>query len=271
MNRLTIFSGLIVIVLTTFICNSQKTYAQTQNTKGNAENRMVNIKSGEVKYLSGNDTVTAYLTEPVGNGPFPALIVIHEWWGLNDLVKKDADKFADSGYVALAIDLYHGKMTDKPEEARKLSSGVNQEQAVTDLKSAYNFLSDRKEVNRSKIGSIGWCMGGGYSLKAAVNIPGLSACNINYGAMITDTSLLKKINCPVLGIFGEKDQNLNPQKVKTFQDSLDQAGIKNKIIIYPGVGHAFMNPTNSGHNEEITNKAWEEIFTFFDDNLKIEK
>lgn len=268
MKRITILFRLLFIIEIILIYNVETINAQTQYAKGDASKGMTEIKSMMIKYLSGKDTVSAYFAEPDGQGPFPALIVIHEWWGLNDWVKKDAEKFADSGYAALAIDLYHGKNTDSPEEARKLSSGVDQEQASTDLKSAYEYLSSRKEVNQNKIGSIGWCMGGGYSLRAAVNLPGIKACNINYGALITDVSTLKKLNGPVLGIFGEKDQNLTPTKVKAFQDSLNQAGIKNKIIIYPGVGHAFMNPNNSGHNEEITEQAWSEIFTFFDNNLK---
>jgi carboxymethylenebutenolidase len=224
-----------------------------------------------VKYFSGKDTVSAYLAVPEGNGPFPALILIHEWWGLNDWVKKNADDFADSGYVALAIDLYHGKSTASPDEARKLSGSVSQDLAATDLRSAFDYLRNMKEVDKNRIGSIGWCMGGGYSLRAALDNPELAVCIINYGRLVTDNETLKKINCPVLGIFGEKDQNITPDNVKEFEKSLNEADIKNKIIIYPGVGHAFMNPTNTTlYDEHTTRKAWNETYSFLNNNLKRE-
>ena len=222
-----------------------------------------------IKYISGKDTVSAYLSVPDGNGPFPALIVIHEWWGLNDWIKKSADEFADSGFIALAIDLYHGNSASSPGEARKLSGSVPKERAATDLRSAFDYLRNMKNVKAKNIGSIGWCFGGGYSLMAALQLNDLSACIINYGSLIMDTSALKKINCPVLGIFGEKDQNITPAKVNEFENALNEAGVKNKITIYPAAEHAFMNPDNPDrYNESAAQKAWKETFTFLNNNLK---
>ena len=269
MNRLKFCSVLFIAFISLNVYSGEMTVAQNKNPEGVNNRNMSGINTTMVKYLSGRDTVSAYLAEPEGSGPFPALILIHEWWGLNDWVKKDADKFADSGYVAFAIDLYHGKTATSPEVARSLSAFIDKEQAAKDLRSAFDQLFNRKEVNQKSIGSIGWCMGGGYSLRAAVDLSGLSACVINYGSLITDISTLKKINCPILGIFGENDQNINPSVVKEFQDSLNQAGIENKIIIYPGAGHAFMNPNNSDrYNETAAEKAWNETFTFLNKNLK---
>ena len=230
---------------------------------------MQGIKTHMIKYLSGKDTVSAYLAVPDGKGSFPALIIIHEWWGLNEWVEKNADDFAKNGYVALAIDLYRGKSTESPEEARELSGSVPVERALTDLRSAYDYLGDLEEVSKNNIGSIGWCMGGGYSLKAAINIPGLAACVISYGRLVTDIQTLKRIKCPVLGIFGEKDRNITPSSVKSFKESLTEAGIKNKIIIYPDAEHAFMNPMNSHlYNKTAAGKAWDETYDFFNNNLK---
>lgn len=227
------------------------------------------IKTSTVKYLSGKDTVTAYLAEPEGKGPFPALIVIHEWWGLKNWIKQNADDFAKRGYVSLAIDLYRGKSTDDPKVARELMMSVPGERAITDLKSAFNFLENKPDINKQKIGSIGWCMGGGYSLQAALNENNLAACVINYGRTVTDEKELKKIKCPILGIFGEKDPNLTPKVVKEFKDALNKAGKKNKIIDYKGVSHAFMNPGNkTGYSKQVSEKAWKEIYTFLDKNLK---
>ena len=230
---------------------------------------MQKIKTGMVSYLSGRDTVSAYLAVPYGNGSFPALIVIHEWWGLNDWIKKNTNDFADRGYVALAIDLYRGKSTSLPAEARKLSGSVPQERVSTDLISAYDYLRNMNEVTPYSIGSIGWCMGGGYSLRAAIDIPGLTVCVINYGRLVADTKVLKKINCPILGIFGAEDRNITPTDVKSFEKSLTEASIKNKITIYPDAGHAFMNPNNTNlYNKTVAEKAWDETYSFLNNNLK---
>jgi carboxymethylenebutenolidase len=255
-----------------FICGiNSKSFAKIRNLKGELKIIMRRIKGRMAEYPSGDDSVSAYLAVPEGKGPFPALIVIHEWWGLNEWVKKNADEFADSGYSALAIDLYHGKSTTSPEEARVLSSRVDQERAATDLRSAFNYLSDMKDIDSSKIGSIGWCMGGGYSLKAALGIPELAVCIISYGRLVSDTETLKNLKCSVLGIFGENDQNITPDDVGKFEKSLNEAGVRNKIVIYPGAGHAFMNPGNKNlYNKMTAEKAWEEIYSFLNNNLKNE-
>lgn len=239
------------------------------NLFGQQNQKNFKIKTSMVKYLSGKDTVTAYLAEPEGRGPFPALIVIHEWWGLTNWIKQNADDFAKKGYVSLAIDLYRGKSTGVPKVARELMMSVPEERSANDLKSAFSFLENKSNVNKHKIGSIGWCMGGGYSLQAALNENNLAACVINYGSTVTDENQLKKINCPILGIFGEKDPNLTPKVVKEFKYALDKAGKQNKIIDYKDVSHAFMNPGNkTGYSKPVSEKAWKEIYTFLYKNLK---
>ncbi len=221
-----------------------------------------------VKYMSGDETVSAYLAVPGGKGPFPGLILIHEWWGLNEWIKKNADDFAGHGYVSLAVDLYRGKSTSSPEDARILSGSIPRERAIGDLRSAFDYLLSMKEVNQSGIGSIGWCMGGAYSLNAAIIIPDLAMCVINYGRLVKETEILKKINCPLLGIFGENDQSISASDVKEFGKALNDAGISNKIIIYPDSGHAFMNPANKNlYNRSVAEKAWKEIYAFLDYNL----
>lgn len=120
-----------------------------------------------VSYKSGEDTVSGMLYAPSGNGPFPALIVIHEFLGLNDWVKEQASKLADQGYVTLAIDLYRGKVADNPELGHELMRGLPQDRANRDLQSAFNYLSSQANVKKDRIGSIGWCMGGGYARRGA--------------------------------------------------------------------------------------------------------
>jgi carboxymethylenebutenolidase len=227
------------------------------------------IKTKTVHYVSGKDTVTAYLAEPAGQGKFPALIVIHEWWGLTPWIKGNADSFAKKGYIALAIDLYRGKVTNDPKVASELSRALPEDRAITDVKTAFDYLSRMPNVEKKKIGSIGWCFGGGFSLDAALNISSLAACSVNYGELVTEEKSLKKINCPVLEISGNKDVVVTPQSVSKFASAAKSAGKNVRTKIFSGVGHAFMNPANTkGYNKATADSAWEMIYAFLDKNLK---
>src|SRR2546426_10353865 len=177
-----------------------------------------------VSYKSGEETVQAMLYVPAGKGPFPGLVVIHEWWGLNDWVKEQASKLADQGYAALAIDLYRGKVATTPEEAHELMRGVPEDRATRDLHAAVEFLKSQKNVKKDRIGSIGWCMGGGYSLDVALQEPTLTAAVIHYGHVAVDADSLKKIDASMLGIFGGQDRGIPVDDVKKFEQSLKQLG-----------------------------------------------
>ena len=222
-----------------------------------------------VSYKSGDETVNGTLYVPAGKGPFPALIVIHEWWGLNDWVKEQASKFADQGYVALAVDLYRGKVADTPELAHELMRGVPEDRAARDLRSAFDFLASQPNVRKDRIGSIGWCMGGGYSLDVALQEPTLAAAVINYGHLATEPAGLKKINAPILGSFGGQDRGIPPEDVKKFQQALEQFGKKADIKIYPDAGHAFENPNNKqGYRAADAADAWKRTLDFLASTLK---
>src|SRR5580700_12253339 len=140
-----------------------------------------------VSYKSGDDSVQAVLYAPPGKGPFPGIVVIHEWWGLNDWVKEQASKLSDLGYVALAVDLYRGKVATTPDEAHEIMRGVPDDRAARDLHAAFEFLKSQPNVKKDRIASIGWCMGGGYSLNVALQEPTLAAAVINYGHLATDS------------------------------------------------------------------------------------
>ncbi len=222
-----------------------------------------------VSYKSGDDTVNGMLFTPAGKGPFPAVIVIHEYWGLNDWVKEQASKLAGQGYVALAIDLYRGKVADNPDLAHELMRGLPQDRANRDLQSAFNYLSAQSNVKKDRIGSIGWCMGGGYSLDAALHEPKLAATVINYGHLITDSAEMKKINAPILGNFGGQDQGITSDDVKKFQRAMESAGKKVDLKIYPDAGHGFENPNNKkGYRADDTADAWKRTVDFLSANLK---
>jgi carboxymethylenebutenolidase len=225
--------------------------------------------SKSVSYKSGDETVQAVLYTPEGKGPFPAIIVIHEWWGLNDWVKEQASKLADQGYEALAIDLYRGKVASTPDMAHEIMRGVPEDRARRDLQAAFSYLQAQPSVKKDRIGAIGWCMGGGYSLDVALDEPTLAADVINYGHLATDKDALKKINAPILGLFGGQDQGIPPADVKKFGETLDQLGKKVEVKIYDDAGHAFENPNNkAGYRPADAADAWQRTVAFLAENLK---
>lgn len=225
-----------------------------------------------VTYPSGGETVNGMVYVPQGKGPYPALVVIHEWWGLNDWVKEQASKLADQGYLALAVDLYRGKVATTSDEAHEIMRGVPQDRANRDLQSAYGYLKTRMDVDPKRIGSIGWCMGGGYSLDLALLEPALTVSVINYGHLAADESSLKKINAALLGIFGGQDRGIPVSDVRQFEQNLKQLGKKVDIVIYPDAGHAFENPNNKeGYRSRDAAEAWNRTLTFLDANLKRSK
>ena len=227
------------------------------------------VDGKSVSYKSGDETVQGTLYTPAGKGPFPALIVIHEWWGLNDWIKEQGSKFADQGYVALAIDLYRGKVATTPDMAHELMRGVPEDRARRDLRAAFTYLESQSDVKKSRIGAIGWCMGGGYALDVALDEPTLAADVINYGHLATDTDTLKKINAPILGSFGGQDHGITPTDVQQFELTLKQMGKKVDIKIYPDAGHAFENPNNKeGYRPDDAADAWKRTTDFLAQTLK---
>src|SRR5579864_9060003 len=210
-----------------------------------------------VSYKSGDETVHALIYAPEGKGPFPGIIVIHEWWGLNDWVKEQASKLSAQGYVALAIDLYRGKVATTPEEAHELMRGLPEDRAKRDLHAAFEFLKSQSNVKKDRIASIGWCMGGGYSLDVALQEPTLAADVINYGHLATDSEALKKINAPILGLFGGQDHGITPDDVHKFEQQMKSLGKKIDVTIYPDAGHAFENSTRPSYRADDAQDAWQ--------------
>jgi carboxymethylenebutenolidase len=205
---------------------------------------------------------------PKGAGPHPALIVIHEWWGLNDWIKQEAAGYAAKGYVALAVDLYRGKVADSPDLAHELMRGLPQDQGVRDLTSALTFLESRKDVDRNRIGAVGWCMGGGYALQLAIAAPVLKAVAINYGSLATDKASLAQIHAAVLGNFGGQDRGITPDAVHAFESAMQSLGKPVDAKIYPQAGHAFENPTNaSGYRAGDAADALARMDRFFSQQL----
>ncbi len=227
------------------------------------------IETQWVTYQSGDETVRAFVSMPLSGGTAPALIIIHEWWGLNDWVQQNAKKLAKEGYVVLAIDLYRGEVTAEQETAHQLMRGLPEDRALRDLQAAFAYLQTREDVDKNRIGSIGWCMGGGYSLQAAVHLPELAACVVNYGRLVTDANLIKQINAPILGIFGGLDRGIPVKDVRAFEKQATDSGKSVTITIYPKSGHGFINENNAkAHNANDADEAWEKTIEFLAENLK---
>ncbi len=227
------------------------------------------VKTETVKFPSGDETIEGYLALPALGGRHPALVVIHEWWGLNDWVKEQARNFAGQGYVALAVDLYRGKVAFDPNLAHELMRGMPQDRAIRDLKAAFDYLAARPDVEKNKIGSVGWCMGGGLSLQLAINEPRLAACAVNYGALPTDPQAIAKIHAPVLGNFGAQDRGITPGDVEAFRKAMETAHNSIDVKEYPDAGHAFENPNNKlGYREGDAQDAWNRMLEFFRHTLK---
>jgi carboxymethylenebutenolidase len=225
----------------------------------------------ENKTIQYFDDAQGYLVYPVSTNDsqrkLPAVVMIHEWWGLNQNIKDMANLLAKNGFVVLAADLYHGKVTDNPQLAMELvqTARDNQNSSTANLQAAVKYLSSAPNVDNKKIVSLGWCFGGGQSLQLALNSQEhpLAATILYYGTpLVTDNESISKIKWPVLGIFGDKDEAIPIAEINQFRSSLNESGIKNEIHVYSGVGHAFANPSGDSYAPEETADAWQRTLSF---------
>ncbi len=216
----------------------------------------------EVKYFGDARGFYAY---PKTEGAYPGVVMIHEWWGLNDNIKDMAKELAKDGYRVLAVDLF-GTVATTPDSARAQTVGLDQSKALENLKAAVNFLH---EAGAPKVASLGWCFGGRQSVELAISGAKLDATVVYYGSgLATTTDKLKPVQWPVLGIFGDQDQSIPVETVRAFESSLNTLGVENEIHIYSGVGHAFANPSGMNYAPNETKDAWAKTLTFLKANLQ---
>ena len=207
----------------------------------------------------------AYVSRPAAK-PKGAVLVMHEWWGLNGWIEAQSDELAALGYLALAPDLYRGTVAKTPDEAGKLMGAMNQGYATSVEVSAIAYL--KANAGGAKIATVGWCMGGGQSLQASLASPGdVAATVIYYGMPESDLEKLKTLKGPVLGLFAKKDGWITPEVVAAFDKRLTDAGIKHAFTIYDA-DHAFANPTGGKHNPPAAKDAWAKTVAFLAENLK---
>ena len=200
--------------------------------------------------------------------PLPAIIMIHEWWGLNDNIRAMADRLAGEGYIVFAVDLYGGKTATTPGEARVLMLEAIEESdsGRENIRKAFEFVSET--AGAPKVGSIGWCFGGGWSLNTAQLFPDdIDATVIYYGQVTSDDELLRPVNAPILGLFAAEDAGIKVETAIAFQEALERLRKDYEVHIYPGVGHAFANPTGRNYDAATAEDAWRRTLAFFAEHL----
>ena len=210
------------------------------------------VSGVEVSYATIDGApVTGFLARPEATAaPEAGIVVIHEWWGLNDNVRAMAERLAGEGYAALAIDLYRGKSAETRGRARELASATTKRVPAlqSNLRQAIAYLEE--QVGASRIGTIGWCMGGGWSLDTALQNPEqVDATVIYYGRLVTDPEQLQVLKAPILGFFGAEDQSIPVETVRKFESALLALNKQARVYIYEGANHAFANPSGTAYQE----------------------
>lgn len=252
----------IVLILAIIIVVS---YSQLSEEVERKEAVSVDIITSEANYFS--DSV-GYLAKPSGEGQYPGLILIHEWWGLNDNIKDLARDYAAEGYVALAVDLYDGQVTDNPNVARELATAVRSDMdgAFDNLNGAIEYLKKESNVEGDKLASVGWCFGGGWSYQIAKNNLGVQSSVIYYGRFNPEDDL-SQMRATILGHFGEEDRSILVDDVRAFEATLQTLSGEHQIFIYPNSGHAFANEDSVAYVPESAELAWERTLEFLDREL----
>ncbi len=200
--------------------------------------------------------------------PLPAVIMIHEWWGLNDNIRAMAERLAAEGYIVLAVDLFGGEAATSPEVARQLMLRAveNRDSVTSNIEQAYRFV--KETAGAPRIASLGWCFGGGWSLNTAVMFPeDLDAAVIYYGQVTDDEARLSPLDVPILGLFGSADRGIKLESVRRFEGALERLGKDYEIHVYEGAGHAFANPSGRNFNAGYAEDAWTRTLEFLSDRL----
>lgn len=258
-----ILIAIIIIILAIVVVRNINTSDTSKNVDIMKNGSSVEITTEEnVEYFAG---AKGYIARPATSGNYPGVVMIHENRGLRPEIKTAADELAKEGYVVIAVDLLGGVAEDQTS-ARALTASFNQATGTANMQAAVDYL---RKQGATKIASLGWCFGGRQSVELAISGEKLDATVVYYGGnMATTTDKLSPITWPVLGIFGDQDQAIPLTMVETFRTSLNTLNIPNEIHIYPGVGHAFANPSGANYAPEETKDAWEKTLSFLEKNLK---
>jgi carboxymethylenebutenolidase len=215
-------------------------------------------RDGQTIDVNGNK---AYLALPRGTGPFPAIVVIHEWWGLNPNIEHWADRLASAGWAALAIDLYGGVVATDRDTALATMKAVDETRASKVIADGLAFLATDPRIKAPTRAVIGWCFGGAWSLQTALAHPELDGAIIYYGQLETDPTKLAAIKARVLGVFGTKDEGIPQPTVDAFEAGLEKANVRAEIKRYDAE-HGFANPSNPKYDQVSAGDAWKHVMIF---------
>lgn len=225
------------------------------------------LVAGMVEYAGADgEMLTGYWARPEGDGPWPAVIVLQEWWGLNEHIMDVTRRIANEGYVALAPDLYKGQIATEPDQARKLVMELDMPTAVVEIGNAIDHLLMQEFVAGDKAGMVGFCMGGRLALMTALVNENLGVVAPFYGTPLTPEEAAT-VKAPVLGLYGAEDGGIPVDGVLAMGEALTAAGIDNEIQVYDGAPHAFFNDTRESYRPEAAADAWQRLLTWFDQYL----
>ena len=256
--------GILVVVLSVFVIVTLSIPADGLIGR----DRIDSVTNVTIPGINGEPDVKAYVAKPEGPGPFPVVIMIHEFFGLNESIVGKAEGLAEEGYFVIAPDTFRGSTTSWIPRAIYQVITNSPEQVNTDLDSVFAWLETQPEVDASRIGIAGFCYGGRASLLYSLHNNGIAATVIFYGSSETDPEVLKSLPGPVLGIFGGADMTISEADVKAFEAGLNEGGISNEITIYEGQPHAFVTDIESIREGGVQAEAWNQMLEFLEKSLK---
>ncbi len=264
MNQRTIvIGGLIIVVLGALFMFTRGERPMTNGQMLQNGNGTPVTTRADLEYVPG---AKGYFARPAAEGVYPGVVMIHENRGLRPEIKQMAEELAKEGYMVLAVDLFSGATAEDQTGARALTSAFDQQKGTANMRAAASYL---RSQGAPKIASLGWCFGGRQSVELAISGEPLAATVVYYGGgMATTTERLAPIAWPVLGIFGDQDQSIPVETVRAFERSLEALGIESEIYIYPGVGHAFANPSGMNYAPNETRDAWAKTLAFLEKHLQ---
>ena len=229
---------------------------------------------------AGGATLTGYLARPAQpdslaeamgidtSGALPGIVVVHEWWGLNDNVKAMARRLAGEGYVALAVDLYGDQVAQQPSQAQQYMREATQDygQIVSNVEQGVQYL---EQNGSQRIGVIGWCLGGSVVMNSVIQLDHmLEAAVIYYGQPVTNRAELADVETPIRGFFGGQDESIPVDSVRAFSSILEETSSESAVDIYPEAGHAFANPSGQNYVPEAASHAWQQTLSFLEEQLQ---
>jgi carboxymethylenebutenolidase len=228
------------------------------------------LHTEQVSFPANGGAGQGYLALPEGPGPHRGVVVIQEWWGLDDHIKDVTRRFAAAGYAALAPDLYHGQVAAEPDDARRLVMELQIPVAAAEMAGAAAYLAGRDDVAPPMDGAIGFCMGGSLALLLAARSPDVGAVASFYGGRPLAAEDRERIAAPVLAIFGERDAGIPPERHAELDMLLTARGVPHSIYVYPGAPHAFFNDTRAhSYRPAAAKDAWVRTLAWFDKYLRV--